>query len=245
MPGRHVWWDLLWSRVTLAIATLTLTISTAIGGQKSRPWVVTSAAFILIHTIVNWTRDENIVRRLGRDYDRVQRRVLQLVSDLGQIAGDKYDLWMIDLYLPTWTYRLSSGWPFLQRTRVLSRQLSVSLIDARPQPPTVEAAVGPHGKSFESGTPLLWFNEQGEGPSDDNAWSELDEETNAVLSKAYGALSIGPLVDQLGKNCRGVVVIHVEPDPEKVVHAKGALRSPAGKLRISNACIDLNGLLAK
>lgn len=246
MANRALWLDLLWGRITIVIASVTLTISTAIGGPQSRLWIFGSTVFIVVHTIVNWTRDQNVVRRLGRDHDRVQRRVLDLVSDLGQIAANKYDLWMIDLYLPRWRYRPKKTWPLVERQlRDLSRQLSISLLDARPQPPTIEGQDWPHGKCFYETSPLIWFIEDGFGGSADNAWTRFDNETNARLAEEYGALSVAPLVDSLGKNCLGILAIHVEPDREKVLLALGALRSSQGKHRINNACIELNGLLAK
>lgn len=246
MPGRGAWGELIWGPVTLAVATVTLAIVSAVGGSKRPwPWIIGSAGFIILHTVVNSIRNRNIARRLGNDYERIQRRAVQVVSDLGQLAADNFDLWMIDLYLPRWRYSWKRGWPFLTRQRELSRQLSVSLIDARPQPPTLDAGAGPHGRCFSEAAPLIWFNQHEDSAAPDNAWSSFDEQTNIRLSEVYGALSVSPLVDQLGKNCLGVLAVHVESDPDKTVKALGALRSTEGKRRINNACVELNGLLAR
>jgi hypothetical protein len=243
-----VWWDLLWSRVTVVAATIILTISTAIGGTKSRPWIIGSAAFIFIHTLVNWTRDQNVIRRLGREYDRIQRRSLDLVTDLADLAANRYDLWMIDLYLPRWVYRPKRSWPFFERRlRDLSRQLSVSLTDPREQPPNIEGTTWPHGLCFAEESSLIWLGEDAADGSKghDNAHVRFDGPTNSKLAEVYGALFVAPLVDQLGKHCRGVLAVHVEADPEKVLVASGALTHTLGKRRINNACIEINGLLAK
>ena len=248
MLGRHPWVDLVFGRVSLALATAVLAIASAVGGDK-RPWfwIIGSVTFIIVHTAVNAARDRSIVRRLGRDYDRVQRRAVQVVSDMGQLAADRFDLWMIDLYLPSWRRSFVSHWPFIERERVLSRQLSVSLIDARPQPPSVDLSTGPHGKCFKEAQPLLWFDQEVHGPSPGthNAWGTFDEGTNAKLARVYGVLSVSPLVDQLGKHCVGVLAIHVEPERDMALKALGALQSPKGRLRINNACVDLNGLLLR
>lgn len=116
------WMDILWGPVTVSIATVVLAVASVVGGED-RPWawVIGSAAFIIVHTIVSSIREQSIVRRLGRDYDRVQRRAVQVVADLGQLAADQFDLWMVDLYLPTRRYRLSKTRPFLIRERELSR----------------------------------------------------------------------------------------------------------------------------
>ncbi len=244
--GRGAWSALLWGKVTLALATVALAVAGVLGANRP-PWlwvVIGTAAFIITHTIVTASRDSSIVRRLGRDYDRVQHCALQIVSDLGQLVGDQYDLWMIDLYLPDWRWRWSKSPPFLKREQQLSRQLSVSLVDARPQPPIVDLAEGPHGESFSTARMLIWFDSKLQvDPT--NAWKRYDETTNAGLSQVYGVLVVAPLVDQLGKNCVGVLAVHVKPERNVVLKALGALRADEGQRRIHNACVELNGLLGR
>src|SRR4051794_17849614 len=95
------WIDFIWGPITVAVAAAVLAIASASGG-KDRPWlwIVGSATFIVVHTVVSHVREQSVLRRLGTDYDRVQRRAVQVVADLGQLAAEKYDLWMVDLYLP-------------------------------------------------------------------------------------------------------------------------------------------------
>lgn len=244
--SRNGWGDVVWGKVALAIATAVLAVASAVGGDK-RPWgwILGSAAFLIVHTAVNAARDQSIVRRLGRDYDRVQLRAVQVVADLGQLAADRFDLWMIDLYLPEWRWSIGRKRPFLHRERELRRQLSVSLVDARPQPPIVDLTVGPHGECFTSERPLMWFDDTQHDPSPDNTWPRYDPARNADLATVYGVLSLSPLTDQLGRTCIGVLAVHVEPERDTAVRALGALQSPEGRRRIHNACIDLNGLLSR
>ena len=247
MNERHLWANLVFGNVTLAVATVTLAAISTVS-SNDRPWIwiiASSAVFIIIHAAVNTIRDKSIVRRLGRNYDRIQRRGVQVIADLGQLAGDQFDLWMIDLYLPNFEWSFNSQWPLLQRNRVLSRQLAVSLIDMRPQPPSVDSVSSPHWLSFENTQPLIWFNKDIHTSNDDNAWDTLDEATNAELAKDYGVLSIYPLVDQLGKDCVGVLTIHVEPEGNSVLKALGVLQSTLGRHRLTNTCVELNGLLAR
>lgn len=238
------WGDLVWGNVSLALATVILAVASAVGGDdRPWPWIVVSAAFIVVHTAANAVRDRSIIRRLGRDYDRVQRRAVQIVADLGELAADKYDLWMIDLYLPEGHWSITRKWPIVHRDRRLSRQLSVSLVDARPQPPVVDLGIGPHGDCFTQEQPLLWFDEQAHSSISGNKWQDYDAATNARLAGAYGVLSVSPLVDQLGKHCVGILAVHVQPERDAVVQALGALASLKGRRQIHNACVDLNGLL--
>ncbi|MHB8288698.1 MAG: hypothetical protein ACYDEY_05595 [Acidimicrobiales bacterium] len=245
--GRGGIGEIVWGKVSLALATVLLAVAGAIGGNR-QPWIwvlIAAAVFIIVHTAARAARDNDIVRRLGRDYDRVQRRAVQIVSDLGQLAADRFDLWMIDLYLPHRRWRVSLSWPFLAVSDELLRQLSVSLIDARPQKPVLDPRTGPHGECFSQSQPLIWFDEGEHGHQPDNAWCRYDTTTNAELARVYGVLNVSPLVDQLGDNCIGVLAIHVAPERDAVVRALGALCSHEGRRRIHNACVDLNGLLGR
>lgn len=235
---------IVWGKVTLAAATVTLAIAGGVGGEQ-RPWgwILGSAGFIIVHTAVSARRDRSIIRRLGRDYDRVQRRVVQVLSELGELSADKYELWMIDLYLPEWQWSLVRTWPFFIREQQLSRSLAISLIDVRPQPPIIKRAGGPHWECFTEAHPMMWFEEHSTVSAPDNLWARYDIVRNADLAGKYGVLSVAPLVDALDRNCVGVLAVHVRPEPETVLQALGALQSERGRHRIRNACVDLNGLL--
>lgn len=240
------WSDLLWGPVTLAAATTILAIASAVGGNhRPWPWIIGSAGFIVLHTAVNSARDRSIVRRLGRDYDRVQRRAVQVVSDLGELAAAKYDLWMVDLYVPAARWSLTRTRPFLHRSTELHRELSVSLMDTRSQPPVVDIANGPHGECYSKGQPIIWFDPDEHGATSDNRWDHYDDDENANLAAVYGVLSVTPVMDQLGKNCNGVLAVHVQPEREAAVQALGLLRSQEGRRRLNNACVELNGLLSR
>ena len=94
------WFNLLFSRPILVIATLALTVAEFVG-TADRPWnwIIGICIFILIHEIVNWRREKNILNRLKRNYESIQRRVLRLIADLSDLTANEYDLWMVDLYV--------------------------------------------------------------------------------------------------------------------------------------------------
>ncbi len=253
MPDRQSWYVFLWGPVPVSVATVVLTVSGFISGYRWM-WVLVfiCAVFFVLHAVMAAIRDKSMVRRLGRHYDDVQRRSVQVVSDLGRLTGRRFDLWMVDLYLPITHTRLTWYRPFLIRSQELSRQISVSLVDTRPQEPSLDAQVGPHGQCFTSAKPLIWFDETDLPPSQDvsqapidNLWRSLLPVENEELARRYGVLSVSPLVDQLGKNCVGVLAVHVAPERTKALHARGALWSQEGRQRIANACVDLNGLLVR
>lgn len=225
---------------------MVLAVASAVGGEN-RPWawIIGSAGFIVIHTTVSASRERSIVRRLGRNYDQVQRRAVLVISDLGQLSGDQFGLWMVDVYLSKIHWAFTARAPFLLRERVLSREISVSLVDARSQPPLLDKQAGPHGKCFHENKSLLWINEKIHGKTPDNAWAAMEPSTNEELSESYGVLNVSPLVDQLGRGCVGVLAIHVKPEGEVILKALGALRSPHGLHRINRACVELQGLLVR
>lgn len=253
MADRRAWYAFLWGPVPVSVATVILAVPGLVSNNGPMWfWVLPSATFVILHAVMAAISDRSMIRRLGKHYDHVQRRSVQVVSDLGLLTGNQFDLWMVDLYLPTTHFALTRRWPFLIRWKELSRQISVSLVDTRPQEPSMDTRVGPHGQCFTSAKPLIWFDEPALGPSEegsqppfDNLWNSLSPLSNQELSRVYGVLYVSPIVDQLGKNCTGVLAVHVEPDPAKALHARGALWSLEGRQRITNACVDLNGLLAR
>lgn len=239
--------DVVFGRTTLTIATLSLTIAGVWNPEKrSWLWIFCSAGFILAHTAVSEYRERSIVRALGRDYDRIQRKCVQAVADLGELVGGRFDIWMVDLYLPRKMWRLSPKWPFIKLGRVLSRELSMSLVDPREQPPSIALDdLLPHGKCFQSTRRLLWLRRDSYEQDGENAGSNFSVELNDKLSKDYGALSLNPLVDSVGKHCVGVLAVHVAPDRDSAFKAKSALRSGSGQRKLANICEEINGLLRR
>ena len=64
-------------------------------------------------------------------------------------------------------------------------------------------------------------------------------------SYSYGVISVNPVVDNLGQECRGLLVVHAKRDAEIVTKVLGALQQPEGKRRMAAACVDLHGYLRK
>lgn len=155
MLDKAPWLKFMFSPVTLGVGTVALTVAGLVDDGEW-PWpVIAIACFMIIHIFVNAVREASIVHRLGRNHDQVQRRAMQVISDLGQLATDQFGIWMVDLYLPEHAWSFTSNWPFIERRKLLSRQLSVSLIDARPQPTSIDPKLDPQGKSYTNTQPLL------------------------------------------------------------------------------------------
>lgn len=254
MSEKATWVNIVFGKVTVVIATMVLTIPSLIGGEA---WLVALmigvAGFIILHAIVNESREGSIVKRLGRNYDQVQRRAVEVIADLGLLSGDQFGLWMVDLYLVQGTWSFMLRYPFIKRHKNLERRLTVSLLDARPQPPTIEIDDRPHGKiddrphrkCFVEAQPLLWSNHIDGGTQADSAWSTVDTELSDELRTKYGVLVVSPVVDNSGEECLGVLAIHVGPDRNETFKALSALTSQEGQQRVRRACVDLHGSLKK
>lgn len=252
MQYKYPWIEFLFGKVTLAIATVLLAIACTV---MIWPLMIGSAVFWIFHTIVNTAHDKNIVSRLGRNHDRVQRRVTQLISDLGLLS--KFEIWMVDIYLPIKRWTLSSELFFVKRNLVLSRQLSVSLNDTFPRPQP-EYSSGPFVECFEEarqhGTAkqLLWINQSLYGRYPANTSTVLYSSTEFDPRDVYGVLCVAPLVDELSKKCLGILAIHVKPERIDIIQSLGVLievdsdaaRRDASRRLIYSACSDIYGLLA-
>ena len=241
------WSDLLWGRVTLAAATVGLAIA-GLFGDSNRPWawILGLASFIVLHAFVSWRRERSSSSRLGRKYGDIQGRVLRLISDLSDLTAREFDLWMVDLYLPRSSLILSARSPFLVK-QTLVRELSLAFTDVRTVPLEIELSHELFGPCFVQSQPGLWWD-GGLAQmriEEDNRWDDLDDLVNSEIKKTYGAISVNPLVDMLGRHCLGLLVIHTKRDSETATKALGALAQSEGMRRLAGACRDIHGQLAK
>ena len=233
------WWDLLWSRPTSVAATVGLVIAGLVG-NSDRPWIwiLGFAIFAVTHEIVNFRRKRHISNRLGRKYEIVQRRMLRLISDLSELTAREFDLWVVDLYLPPSSFNPSA------RSRVvvkLTRELSLALTDARAVPPDIESDHALFGRCFLEPCPGLWWDvDLKMSSSGENLWHKFPEEVNSQLQETYGVISVNPVVDDLGKGCRGLLVVHTKRDSEIATKALGVLAEPKGIRRLAEACHDIH-----
>ena len=242
-----VWSDLLWGRPTLVIATVGLTL-VGLTGNLDRPWswILGLACFIVLHSIVNWLRERSISGRLDRNYEIVQRRVLRLIADLSDITAGEFDLWMVDLYLPRTSFALSTCVPFVTKKKLV-RELSLALTDVRTVPLEIELTHIFFGPCFDKAQPGIWWNvalvESSIG--DNNRWHELDDVVNDELGDTFGTISVNPIVDGLGKDCRGLLVVHTRLDSEVATKALGVLTQLKGMRCLAGACHDIHSQMAK
>ena len=233
------WFNILFSRPTLVFATLALTVAEFIG-TADRPWdwIVGLCIFILIHETVNWRKEKNISNRVIRNYENILRRMLRLIADLSDLAADEYDLWMVDLYV--------------HRSSKLVRALSIALKDVRMPLREIQLNHELFGRCFKKSREGLWWNVELIPPSvntsqseNHNSWNQLHDSVNNELKKIYGVIRIYPIVDTLGENCLGLLVVHTKCDSETATKALGALTHSTGTRRLAEACHDIHDQMKK
>ena len=218
-----------------AVAVVTLAIIPVTNTQPRWWLLVALGAFIFGTEFVSARVDRSKSSRL----QEIQHRALRVIADLASVTGDRYDLWVVDIYLPEWSWKLSKGRP----RRQLVRALSLTLTDVQHVPSEIPlSGTNPLVLPYVTRTPIFWSdrtldpNPQGE----DEHHSDWDEDE---LKGTYGAVSVNPIVNNTGHDCRGTLVVHTKPDPELVTTAAGILNTSRGRRHISEACHDIHGHL--
>ena len=159
------------------------------------------------------------------------------IADLGAVSGDNYDFWIIEIYLLQWT------WTSTGLAKRLVRQPPMALTDVQTLPAEIPTSGdGAFATSFRTRKPAVWWDLQF-GPSPTNYDSYTTQFAHDQTA-AYGAISVSPLADNTGRDCRGVLVVQTKPDPVHVAAAVGVFRSPEGRRRIADTCHDIYVALA-
>lgn len=242
--------ELLWSRLIRVAATVGLTVLSISG--KPKPWVFLLAGFIVLHEVVQYVRDS---RSSLRGNELVQRRIMRLIADLSELAGDKYHFWVTDIYIPKYLTGGIVGVMRLVQKKLLGhdrrvvtlvRELSFALKDVREVPHEVDDDNRLFGGSFRQRERRVWWDQNVVQIESDvnNQWSQLTMQENQALSSRYGAISINPIVDSMGNDCRGLLVVHVARDSEISTTAVGVFSQNRGQLRLSQACNDIHSSLS-
>ena len=220
--------NVLWSRTLRAAAAVGLTIVSVVNDDPLWWWLVPLGAFIVAsESISGWRdRNRNVVLQM------VDQRVVRAIADLGALSGDNYDFWIVEVYLLQWT------WASMRPTRRLVRQPPFALTDVQALPAEIPTTGnGALAMSFNTRKPAVWWDPQiGPAPTESDPYTTQFDHDQTT---AYGAISVTPLADQAGRDCRGVLVVQTKPNAMHVTAAVGVFRSPEGRRRISETCHDI------
>lgn len=231
------WSGFMRARNITVLATAVLGFLGVIG-NPDQIWVWILAAFCVV-AIVMLEFKKNNYNRLGRSYENVLGRVLTLIADLSNLAGSRFDLWVVDLYLPCSTFTLYPP----NRIRRLEQALHLALTDVRTVPNKIELDHGFFGRCFNEGRSEIWWDPALAPTSDENLWERLNNSDNGHIRTEYGIIRVNPVIDNLRKDCRGLLVIHAARDAEIVTKVLSVLTQSEGKRRVAAACVDIHNYL--
>ena len=102
------------------------------------------------------------------------------------------------------------------------------------------------GACFKGAKNGLWADPMLVGSIDsgvENRFSDLPEKTNAELRRAFGVVMTYPLVDGLGRDCRGILVVHAARESEVATKVMGALIEREGMRRLDGCRHDIHSLI--
>lgn len=224
------------------VATIILALLGVIG-NRDRLWVwilaIVCALVVIAFEFVRSRTEKITASQLVPNYEVVLGRVLRLIADLSDLTAREFDLWMVDLYLPVQSFSLSRQ----KRIRKLRRSLSIALTDVRTVPREFSMNHTFVGPCFTDCVPGFWWNIDLAETADDNQWHKLEIDDNSRLVEKYGVLSVNPVLNNLGTDCRGLLIIHAKGEPVTVTKVLGALRQSEGKRRVTAACRDIHSQL--
>ena len=228
------------ARTIAVVSTGALAFLGVIVGQgETWVWIVASVLFLAIVLLevlsYRWERIKS--NRLGPSHEFVLGRVIRLIADLSNLTARAFDLWVIDLYLPEAT------WLPKRTVCNLSLSLHIALTDVRAVPSEIKLDHAIFGRCFSERRSELWWDVELAPTSDENLWEQLNDNENDSIRKQYGIMSVNPLIDNVRKDCRGLLVVHAIHDDVVVRKVKGALTAPEGKRRIAAACLDIHNHL--
>ena len=230
------------SRTIRLVATVALAFLGVIGNPDQLwVWIVASLCVvgILLFEILSYRRTQNHENRLGRSYEAILGKVLSLIADLSDLTAREFDLWVVDLYLPSHPSTMSRQ----TRVRKLELSLHIALTDVRTVRSEIDLDHQFFGRCFIECQSDIWWDVALAPMTEENRWEGLDCRDNDDIRTEYGVVSVNPIVNGLGRDCRGLLMVHARQDAEAVTKVLGALRQSEGKRRIATACIDIHNYL--
>lgn len=230
------------SRSIRVVATVALAFLGVIGNPDQLwVWIVASlcVVIILLFEIMSYRRTQHGENRLGRNYEAILGKVLSLIADLSDLTAREFDLWVVDLYLPSHPSTMS----LQTRIRKLELSLHIALTDVRTVRSEIDLDHQFFGRCFTECRSDIWWDVALTPTTEENRWGGLDCGDNHNIRTEYGVVSVNPVVNHLGRDCRGLLMVHARQDPETVTKVLSALRQSEGKRRIAAACIDIHNHL--
>ncbi len=237
--------DFLLGRPGTVFLTAVLTACSFLLEAGNRTVAVLAVTFAIVgHTSVGWFVGRRSEQEMRQKYGRVLNRLFQLLSDLGDLSSQDHGLWRIEVYVERVAFALSLRRPWFRRRMLVPAHL-LALKHVAPPAQSISIHDELFGWSFRNAKPCLWWNDNlGQfrhgHDTPPNRAIDLRPCVNQELEGRFGSVSVNPIVDDLGAQCIGLLVIHTPRDPEIVTKALGALFSENARRHVARACHDLH-----
>lgn len=236
------WRDVLLGRTVTVAAMIAITV---LGFKEEFGWqertIIGLGVLMILQSGAAAIRERMGTYRLGRRYPKVLRRVLDLMVDLSELTAGNPRPWIVELYLPRHEWTLRSRPPFLWK-RTLWREMSATLGVPPVSPSAIDSGHALFGECFTEGGRVLWWD-PGIANCEvdlDNRFGKLREATNDKLKEMFGMLGVWAIVDDRGRDCEGLLVIHTNRDVERTTQVLGALGRTRARYRVMNAVKDVH-----
>ena len=106
----------------VAVAATAVLALLGVIGNPNRPlvWVLAAvcALVVVLIELVRWRQDGIISNSLGKRYEEIVASVWRLIADLSDLTGRRFDLWVVDLYLPRTSFSFAPSWAYPQSQAV-------------------------------------------------------------------------------------------------------------------------------
>lgn len=236
-------WTFLWSPLAAGLAALYLTLEGLVDQEeRSGTGILAAAAFIAASSIVNFIREQSLARQLTKINVQINQHLISLIGNLGEISGDDYHYWKVELYTAHWRLRWTMHWPLILR-RVLVRRASVSIVSTMAlHDSRLLLENGPIGLCFTEQRQQVWLSpDTGITADPADIYQHMSPVINIQLDGECGLMRAAPVVNQLDTDCIGVLVVHVEP--KFGPRLRGTILTDECARRMRVAAIDLHQIV--
>lgn len=244
MATARLLWGLAWSPVAAGLAALYLAVQGLLEARdRSGTGIVLAAAFLALSSVVSYLREQSLAQRMATANLRLTQRLTALLGSLGDVSGDSYQCWKVDLYTGHWRVRPSRRFPWLFGKRLIKRS-SVNLISTVGVPDTKDLVErGPVGRCFEEQQQVLWLDPDAGATHPADCHGHLDADINNRLKIGCGALRAVPVASHLEHDCIGVLVVQVEP--QYAPRLAGTIVLDACATRLRGTAVDIHHIIRR
>ena len=233
--------NFLLSPAASGLAGLYLAVQSLLNEKdRSGIGIAIAAGFIIFNSLLGYLRARSLRVRLAPLKARIYDRLFDLIGSLGELSGDRYECWKVELYLAHWQPAVSKTFPYVM-AKVLVRDASADIAATVNLRDTVDLLEeGPIGVSYRDIRPVAWLHPNSQITSDLDMFG-INERCDVQLVDECGAMRLAPVVSRLNADCIGVLCVHTEPSFAPIL--AGTAFTDQFARRVLDAAYDLHRIV--